>query len=139
MKGSGEASFKTHVGIFARAFRRACQRASRTQRLWRMRFQRSGMRQAGTYLWRKGAIVVVVIQTILAKVRDIDLEPTVIVIVGDRNPKAPTIVGRMIRSLARRCRRMPCSFITTMMERVSRAQFRTTAMRRRDWQGRTTT
>src|SRR5271154_1924006 len=37
--------------------------------------------------------MVVVIQTVFAEVRDIDIWPTVIVIVGDSNAEAPPVVG----------------------------------------------
>src|SRR5580698_193973 len=41
----------------------------------------------------KSAVVIVVIEPVLAKIRDIDVRPAVVVIVSDGDPKAPSIVG----------------------------------------------
>jgi len=42
---------------------------------------------------RKSAVVIVVVQAILAEVGDVDVRPTVIVVIGDGDAEAPTFVG----------------------------------------------
>src|SRR5438477_6988592 len=40
----------------------------------------------------KGSIMIVVIKAVLAKVRDVEIRPPVIVIVGDRDSESPALV-----------------------------------------------